>query len=337
MRTIHTDNLKIKLKNAKGLGTDEFGNVIEVEISTSDNNNFTERLEKLEKTVEKLKTIIDKDDSKEETPIDNTTTHTKGCDPSYHKYFPKSTEELKDYIHQLIEEQGQNADLNVICTSEIKDMYRLFSHISLKSFNGDISKWDTSNVINMSGMFDTSHFNGDISKWDTSNVTDMSGMFANSKFNGNISKWNTSNVIDMNGMFTNSKFNRDIPNWDTSSVTNMSRMFETTDFNGDISKWNTSRVKNMSLMFGSCSFNGNISEWNVSNVTNMSGMFSMSKFNGDISKWDTSNVTDMSGMFYDAKSFNQDISNWNVSSVSEDTDVFEFCLIQEEYKPKFRK
>ena len=47
-------------------------------------------------------------------------------------------------------------------------------------FNGDISKWDVSNVTNMSCMFDyNSQFNGDISKWDVSNVTDMSNMFFN--------------------------------------------------------------------------------------------------------------------------------------------------------------
>jgi len=32
-------------------------------------------------------------------------------------------------------------------------------------FNGDISRWDVSNVKNMRGMFNRSHFNGDISDW----------------------------------------------------------------------------------------------------------------------------------------------------------------------------
>ena len=35
---------------------------------------------------------------------------------------------------------------------------------------------------------------GDISKWDTSSVTDMSEMFSYSQFNGNISKWDFSNL-----------------------------------------------------------------------------------------------------------------------------------------------
>ena len=37
-----------------------------------------------------------------------------------------------------------------------------------------ISKWDISNVTNMSGMFyNCENFNQDISRWDISNVTNM--------------------------------------------------------------------------------------------------------------------------------------------------------------------
>ena len=45
-------------------------------------------------------------------------------------------------------------------------------------------------------------FNGDLSKWDTSSVTDMEGMFYYASiFNGDLSKWNTSSVVDMKQMF----------------------------------------------------------------------------------------------------------------------------------------
>ena len=37
-------------------------------------------------------------------------------------------------------------------------------------FDGDISKFDVSNVIDMTNMFCASKFNGDISKWDVGNV-----------------------------------------------------------------------------------------------------------------------------------------------------------------------
>jgi surface protein len=46
----------------------------------------------------------------------------------------------------------------------------------------------------MWGMFMNSKFNGDISKWDISNVENMNTMFWNSKFNSDISNWNVSKV-----------------------------------------------------------------------------------------------------------------------------------------------
>ena len=46
-------------------------------------------------------------------------------------------------------------------------------------------------------MFSDSGFNGDISKWDVGNVVDMAWMFRRSHFTGDISKWNVSNVINM--------------------------------------------------------------------------------------------------------------------------------------------
>ena len=56
----------------------------------------------------------------------------------------------------------------------------MFCECSLLSSLPDISKWDTSNVTNMSGMFNACESLSslpDISKWNTSNVTNMSGMF----------------------------------------------------------------------------------------------------------------------------------------------------------------
>jgi surface protein len=53
-------------------------------------------------------------------------------------------------------------------------------------------------------MFGNSRFNGDISKWDVSNVTDMSNMFSNSLFNGDISKWNVGDNVRSTDMFLGS-------------------------------------------------------------------------------------------------------------------------------------
>ncbi|MBR4558515.1 MAG: BspA family leucine-rich repeat surface protein [Fibrobacter sp.] len=48
---------------------------------------------------------------------------------------------------------------------------------------------------------ENSCFNGDISKWDVSNVTSMRSMFYNSHFKGDISKWNMSKVVSKEYMF----------------------------------------------------------------------------------------------------------------------------------------
>ncbi|UWD35402.1 BspA family leucine-rich repeat surface protein [Mycoplasma cottewii] len=127
-----------------------------------------------------------------------------------------------------------------------------------------------------------------LDKWDTSNVVYMSSMFNGAKnFNQDISNWDTSNAESMSNMFYQARnFNQDIGNWDTSKVTNMYSMFTTaTNFNQDISTkevtrsdgtrymaWDTSNVKDMSFMFANAdSFDQDISNWNVENVKQFGG------------------------------------------------------------------
>ena len=105
----------------------------------------------------------------------------------------------------------------------------------------------TSHVKNMSSLFrDYKSFDQDISSWDTSNVTSMRRMFLNARsFNKDIGEWETSNVSDMRGMFTYAySFNQNIGDWDTSNVLLMSSMFEYAKlFNQDLSRWCVSRIK----------------------------------------------------------------------------------------------
>merc|ERR1712161_58009 len=58
-------------------------------------------------------------------------------------------------------------------------------------FNGDVSDWDVSNVIDMRKMFKgASRFNDDVSSWDVSSVTNMDGMFNRaSEFRQNLCSW----------------------------------------------------------------------------------------------------------------------------------------------------
>lgn len=145
---------------------------------------------------------------------------------------------IKQIVMDGINNYGPNADLNYIDTSEVTNMRCVFSDI--KNFNGDISRWDVSNVRDMSFIFSCSIFNGDISRWDVSNVKTMQGMFYNSMFNGDISEWDTHNVIYMKWMFACSRFNNDISLWNISNVKDMSHMFYMSAFNKKLNIWNIS-------------------------------------------------------------------------------------------------
>ena len=106
-----------------------------------------------------------------------------------YNYHPKTKDKLKELVDKLIKERGNKADLNDIDTSEITNMSNLFN---CSDFDGDISLWDVSNVGNMRGMFYDSRFtgkNGDISKWDVSNVKDMINMFDSCPLEKNPPKW----------------------------------------------------------------------------------------------------------------------------------------------------
>ena len=84
---------------------------------------------------------------------------------------PKTNVELKEIIEERISKEGQECDLNDIDTSLIDNMSYLFAY---SRFNGDISRWNVSNVKDMFGMFAYSKFNGDISDWNVSKVKNIS-------------------------------------------------------------------------------------------------------------------------------------------------------------------
>ena len=177
---------------------------------------------------------------------------------------------------------GKNADLNFIDVSGVTDMKNLFGKIVYHNHENN----DYYRKINVPDKY--SDFNGDISKWDTSNVTDMNGMFSNCAFNGDISGWDVSKVTDMSNMFSFSYFDGDLSKWDVSNVNNMASMFCSSQFtgrNGDITGWFKKRpgvryaIRNMDYMFIYSQYNGDISDWDVSGAKDhMESMFAYSKF-----------------------------------------------------------
>ncbi len=246
-------------------------------------------------------------------------------------------------------------------TNNVENMSSMFANVAkrVKTFELDLSGWNTSKVTNMQRMFAAAGRNatewtlGDLSGWDTSSVVDMSDMFYEAgyrleRFDMNLSNWNVSKVENMSDMFSNAGYSADtfslnLAGWNTGNVTNMLRMFSglgqsATTFNLDVSGWNTGNVTNMGSMFDSAgrsanSFELDLSGWDTGNVTEMSHLFSSTGYKAKtwnvkgLSEWDTSSVEDMEWMLalagYSAKSFELDLSNWNVSNVTNMANAFD--------------
>jgi len=253
---------------------------------------------------------------------------------------------LREYFQDMDEEYN-NQDpftLKLKGINNIKYASYMFKNCE-SELSIDISKWNTSKVEDMRGMFSECESLSslpDISKWNTSKVEYMSGMFSECKYLSSlpdISKWNTSKVEYMSDMFSECKSLSSLPDiskWNTSNANSMSQMFngcESLSSLPDISKWNTSKVGGMSSMFRECkslSSLPDISKWNTSNANFMSQMFSGCESLSslpDISKWNTSKFVDMSDMFSGCESLSSlpDISKWNTSNVSNMSDMFREC------------
>ena len=173
----------------------------------------------------------------------------------------------------------------------------------------DLSSFDTSNVIDMRGMFKCCYYlqSLDLSSFDTSNVTNMSWMFDDCKSlkSLDLSSFDTSNVVEMGYMFDGciSLQSLDLSSFDTSNVTNMSCMFYNCKSlqSLDLSSFNTSNVEGMGYMFCTCESlkSLDLSNFNTSNVEGMYYMFCGCKSlkELDLSSFDTSSVTDMNRIF----------------------------------------
>ena len=189
---------------------------------------------------------------------------------------PSTRDELRHEIEIRLNRGQYN--LNDIDTSKITDMSYLFCDFDYDLSKLDISRWDTSKVEFMNGMFwGCTNFNCDLSKWNVSKVIDMDFMFYEChNFNSDLSKWNTGRVEDMKDMFRDChKFNSDLSKWDVSKVRSMQGMFQNCwKFSSDLSKWDVSNVINMTYMFNECkNFSSDLSKWNVNKVEYAVGMF----------------------------------------------------------------
>ena len=198
-------------------------------------------------------------------------------------------------------------DMSKLDTSNLTNASGMFDGCSSLTTIGDLSGWNTSSLTNASDMFAVCSkltTLGDLSGWDTSNLTDASYMFSvcsNLTTLGDLSGWNTSKIAKMSSMFSGCKKLTtlgDLSGWDVSSLTDAFNMFyrcsKLTTL-GDLSGWDTSNLTRAQYMFESCS-----------NLTTL----------GDLSGWDTSNLTRAQYMFGFCSRLSADCSSWDVSKVA---------------------
>lgn len=177
-----------------------------------------------------------------------------------------------------------------------KSCYYLFYKYSGTSVEGLISYSDTSNVTNMSSMFNESKITT-IPKLDTSSVTRMSYMFYSCSSLTTIPQLDTSKVTDMYGMFYNCQRLEYIPHLDTSNVKGMHYMFRYCALIKTIPQFDTSNVTDIGSMFERCYALTTIPKLNISKVTSMNYVFEYCSSLTTIPELDVSNVTSMSGVF----------------------------------------
>jgi len=104
---------------------------------------------------------------------------------------------------------------------------------------------DLSSVLSIRRMFRQSDFNGKISNWDVSNVVNFSEfvLFCGN-FNKPVGLWDTSDGVDFGGMLRETSYNQTLVNFVTGSATQLDSMMNSTPFDQDISSWNISNVSN---------------------------------------------------------------------------------------------
>ena len=196
-----------------------------------------------------------------------------------------------------------------------------------QQYGHPIGTWNVSLVTDFSRLFASDRtaslsvtFNEDITEWDTSRAVDMTGLFDSVEyFNQPIGKWDVSKVLFMDSMFfAATRFNQPLASWNVSSCQSMTQMFQwAMRFNSSIGNWDMSSVQNVDLMFyGASSFNQPLGDWDMSSFISIEGLFSgANSFNQDVSSWDVSSVENFAEAFY-LSGFNLPIGSWNTSSAT---------------------
>lgn len=256
-----------------------------------------------------------------------------------------NTSRVKNMSYMFHSGSGLYKEINLASfdTSNVEDMSYMFATLKKKIMINidpiDFSRFNTSKVKNMAGMFSGSFLPSlNIKNFDTSNVKNMEQMFNGLKNvrNLDLSGWNVKKVNNIQTIFTGSNQlqSLNLSGWQMDSVTSMYSMFSglinLTSLN--LTGFTTKNVTNMQFMFADVRklTDLDLSSFDTSKVTTMSQMFgNMESLNSiNLSSFNTSNVTDMSGLFWMNDTMNPqisrlDLSNFDTSNVTDMKRMFQ--------------
>lgn len=136
-----------------------------------------------------------------------------------------------------------------------------------------------------------------IPQLDTSNVTNMTQMFNGCSLLKNIPLLDTSKVTNMLSTFSYCKALETIPQLDTSNVTSLSYLFQGCTSLQTIPLLNTSKATSFNGVFSGCTNLTSIPQLNTNNATNLSSMFNNCTKLATLPKFNTQKVINLSGTF----------------------------------------
>ena len=244
----------------------------------------------------------------------------------------KNVVDLRD-MFRGVELSTGHIDLRNWDVSRVDNTRGMFGDARIGSV--DIGGWNSHSLHDTSNMFNNANISSGLNMvgFDTSNVVDMSGMFSFSNIpNLDLAYLNTSNVKSMRSMFEGGRYypSLDLARFDTRRVEDFNSMFRGINIDSrtlDVSSFDTSNATFFGFMFDGTNLTGNLnlSNFNTSKAIDMSNMFSSSVLltNVNLSSFDTRSVIDMHGMFYRTVGMPViDIRNFNTSHVQNMQDMF---------------
>ena len=160
---------------------------------------------------------------------------------------------------------------------------------------------NSSQVTNMSNIFDSCQKLNQIPYFDTSNVTSMSYAFRYCYLIKTVPQLNTSKVIYMNNMLDGCSRLASVPLLDTSNVTNMNRMFAMCELSlKEIPQFNTSKVLDFGSVFIGCRYLETIPALDASRMNKISSAFQS-----------CTNLKNMGGLLNIGNNYTQKTANYS--------------------------